>query len=143
LREVLKGFTENQAFTDISEDDSALCGRTYAIPFDAVWQAAVGLGGGGLRGWSLERTDDQIGVIKARVAAGILKPAVMVRIDIGLDENAQTRVDLAATARTERGDLGRSRRLIRRFVRRLDRKLKARPNQIWDPAELPSYEEVS
>jgi hypothetical protein len=143
LKEVLKGFTENQAFTDISDDDSALRGRTYAIPFEAVWQAAMALGGGGLRGWSLERVDDQAGVIKARVTAGILKPSVMIRIDIGLDANAQTRVDLAATARTERGDLGRSRRLIRRFVRRLDRKLKARPDQIWDTADLPSFEEAS
>jgi len=143
LKEILKGFTENQAFTDPADEDPRLRGRTYAIPFEAVWQASIGLGGGGLRGWSMESADDQRGVIKVRVAPMIMFPEVLVRINVSLDANAQTRVELAATSRTERGDLGRSRRLIARFVRRLDKKLKARPDQIWDVAELPVSEEAS
>jgi hypothetical protein len=143
LKEVLRGFTENQAFTDPHGEDPRLRGRTYGIPFEAVWQASIGLGGGGLRGWSIESADDQLGVISVHVSGGLISSEVMVRINIGLDANAQTRVDLAATSRTERGDLGRSGRLIARFTRRLDKKLQARPDQIWDPRELPIFEEAS
>ena len=143
MKGIVRGLQENQAFTDVASADPGLVGRTYAIPFEAVWQASIGLGGGGLRGWSIASANDQTGVIKANVRAGMISPEVVVRVDIGLDRNAQTRVDLAATSRTERGDLGRSRRLVARFLKNLDRRLEARPNQIWDPAELPLFEEAS
>lgn len=143
MKGVLKGFTENQASTDLHGEDPRLRGRTYAIPFEAVWQASNRLGGGGLRGWSIESADDQRGVISAHVSGGLISSEVTVRINIGLDANAQTRVDLAATSSTERGDFGRSGRLIARFMRRLDVKLQARPDQIWDPREPTLFEEVS
>jgi hypothetical protein len=143
LKGVLRGFTENQASTDVHGEDLRLRGRTYAIPFEAVWQASIGLCGGELRGWSIERADDQRGVISAHVSGGLASSEVMVKINIGLDANAQTRVDLTATSSTERGDFGRSGRLIARFVRRLDEKLQARPDQIWDPRELTLFENAS
>ncbi|MEM7417672.1 MAG: hypothetical protein AAF389_19445 [Gemmatimonadota bacterium] len=133
MKAILDGLTHNQAFTSPEADDPRLRGRTYAIPFETVWQGSVGLGGGGLHGWSIESADDQQGIIQAAVRARLLAPEVVVRIDIGLDENAQTRVDLSATARTERGDFGRSRRLVRSFLERLDRKLGADPSQILEP----------
>ena len=142
MKAILDGLKQNQAFTSPEADDPRLRGRTYAIPFETVWQGSVGLGGG-LNGWSIESADDQQGIIQAAVRARLLAPEVLVRIDIGLDENAQTRVDLSATARTERGDFGRSRRLVRSFLDRLDRELGADPTQILDPQSSHSAQEWS
>lgn len=133
MKSLLDGLKQNQAFTSPASDDPRLRGRTYAIPFETVWQGSVGLGGGGMNGWSIESADDQQGIIQAAVSARLLAPEILVRIDIGLDENAQTRVDLSATARTERGDFGRSRRVVHSFLEKLDRKLGAGPSQILDP----------
>jgi hypothetical protein len=130
---------ENHAVTDPTATDPRLRGRTYAIPFEAVWQASVGLAGGGQRGWSLESTDDQRGVIEASVRGGGLSVEVGVRIAVSLDENAQTRVDVEASSRSGRSDLGRSRRLVIRFLRRLDKRLGAGPAQIVDPARMRAY----
>ena len=65
--------------------------------------------------------------------------AADVRIEIGLDENAQTRVDVTSQSRTERGDLGRSRRAIGRFLHRLDEDLDATPGQILDASGGPAW----
>ena len=62
MKEILTGLRGNHAATEVDALDPALRGRTYAIPFETVWQAVVGLAGGGLRGWSIESADDQIGV---------------------------------------------------------------------------------
>jgi hypothetical protein len=64
--------------------------------------------------------------------------AADVRIRIGLDANAQTRVDLAIASRTERGDLGRARRTVGAFLARLDQVLSAGPHQILDASTGPS-----
>jgi hypothetical protein len=139
LKQFLDGLRGNHAATDVDAPDPALRGRTYAIPFETVWQAAVGLAGGGVRGWSIESADDQVGVVKAHARGGLLRPEVDIRISIRLDRNAQTRVDLFVRARSEGRDLGRSRRLVIRFVSRLDRRLEAGPRQILDPRVLPEY----
>lgn len=139
MKEFFTRLRENHAATDVDASDPTLRGRTYAIPFEAVWQAVVGLAGGGVRGWSIESADDQLGVVKAHVRGGALRPEVDVRVSIRLDRNAQTRVDVLASARSERGDLGRSRRLVTRFFARLDRRLGAGPGQILDPRVLPEY----
>jgi hypothetical protein len=101
--------------------DHDLRGRTYAIPFERVWQAARSLAGGGLWRWRLVDEDDHDGILHAEVDSWILAPALVVTIVIGLDENGQTRVDAAATPRTARRDLGACRRAVLRFCRRLDR----------------------
>jgi hypothetical protein len=109
-----------------------LVGRTYAIPFDTVWSAATRLAGGELRRWSISSADDLAGVITAGMRARFFGPGDRVRIEIGLDENAQTRVDVSATSRSERPDFGRNRRAIGRFLDELDDALGAKPGQILD-----------
>ena len=141
MREILRGLTENQAATDPKSDDRKLRGRTYAIPFEDVWQASLGLCGGGLRGWSVLSADDQRGVIEAISKTLVLGREDDVRVEIQLDENAQTRVDLWSASQKDRANLGRSRRLIGRFLRRLDRRLAAKPGQILDPTRMPEWYE--
>lgn len=111
-----RGYVE----TTPDASDPRLRGRTYSVPFEEVWQAALGLTDGGLFRWSRHDADDTEGVILAstKSLAGAIHD-VMIRIT--LDENAQTRVDASAQARKPLGDLGRSRSRLRRFFRALDR----------------------
>ena len=53
------------AETSPDERDPRLRGRTYAIPFDRVWEAARALASGGLRRWQIIESDDYEGVIRA------------------------------------------------------------------------------
>jgi hypothetical protein len=140
LKELLRGLRENRASTDPKSEDERLLGRTYAIPFDRVWQAATRLAGGGLKGWSLWVADDREGLIEASTQF-LIGPAGDVRVTIGLDDNAQTRVDLVSVSRSQRGDLGRSRRSIGRFLQGLDEMLGASPGQILDPTRAPAWAE--
>lgn len=143
MRQILRGLAEHQAATDPRSDDTRLRGRTYAIPFDLVWRASVALCGGGLRGWRLLSADDERGVIEA-VSTPLL-PIFDddVRVEIRLDENAQTRVDLWSAAQKNRPHLGRNRRVIGHFLRSLDRSLDAPPGQILDPLDMTEWLETS
>ena len=141
MRGILRGLRENEAATDPKSDDRRLLGRTYAIPFEDVWQASLKLCGGGLRGWSVLSADDQRGVIEAISETLVFGPEDDVRVEIQLDENAQTRVDLWSASQKGRANLGRNRRLIGRFLRRLDRRLAAKPGQILDPTRMPAWHE--
>lgn len=122
---VVRGLTRNVAFTAPSADDPRLRGRTYAIPFEDVWQASLGLVDGGLRGWEVLEADDREGIIRglARSFADRFTSAVTVRIT--LDVDAQTRVDALSAARSGRYDLGHNARRLRRFFRALDAALEA------------------
>lgn len=140
MNAVVRGLTEKEAATAPDSEDRRLLGRTYAIPFEDVWQAATALSRD-LRGWTMVIANDRTGRIDALARTVFRKTETEVVISIGLDENGQTRVDLAAVTRTERRDFGRCRRLIGLFLRRLDRKLRARPGQILDPARLPRFQE--
>jgi hypothetical protein len=117
-------------------------GRTYAIPFEHVWNAAVGLAKEGLRGWSVASADDLSGLIIASTSSRVLGIRDDVRVRIRLDENGQTRVDLSSMSRTERPSLGRHRRAIGRFLDRLDRRLDARPGQILDATRTVAWVEA-
>jgi hypothetical protein len=141
LSEILRGLTEHRAETSPTSEDERLVGRTYAIPFEDVWQAAKRLAAGELKGWTLWVADDQEGIMEASLRPFLFLKAADVRITVGLDENAQTRVDLSATSRTERGDFGRCRRAIGRFVDRLDALLDPKPGQILDPSLSPAWME--
>lgn len=121
--------------TNPRESDPDLRGRTYAIPFDRVWNAAVALAGGDLGGWRLLAADDRRGVITAE-RAGLLKGVTGIRIDVGLDENGQTRVDVSAGPGNGRRTFGGGRRAVRLFVRRLDARLGALPAQVLDAAAV-------
>jgi hypothetical protein len=107
--------------------DPEMRGRTYGIPFERVWQAALRLVGGGLRGWTLLASDDHSGVVEAQARRmGGAKYDLI--IQVRLDENGQTRVDGQATAHRRGTDFGTASRLLRRFFRNLDRML-ARPER--------------
>jgi hypothetical protein len=136
LSGLLDGLKYRQASTDPHSLDPRLRGRTYAIRFEDAWQASVALCAGGIRGWSTVRTNDQTGVIMALVQPGPFSKHVDIQIVIALDEYGQTRVDMSAVSRTERGDFGRSARLVDRFLLKLDEKLGAGPDTILDPARL-------
>ncbi len=120
--------------TDPGARDPRLRGRTYAIPFAKVWRAALFLVGGGLAGWRLLRADESSGVIEAEATSKILRRRSAIRVEVGLDGNAQTRVDLTARALTGRyPHLGRNTRFVGAFLRRLDTAAGADPKHILDP----------
>lgn len=129
---LLQGFRENQAATDAAHLDAGLRGRTYAIPFERVWQAALGVAGGGLSRWSLIRSDDVTGHILAEIGPAFLRPAADVLIKVTLDHNAQTRVDMSTSSRTERWDLGASHRRVRAYFKALDRFLQVQDGEVLD-----------
>lgn len=119
-----RGFIE----TSPSAKDRRLRGRTYAIPFEDVWQAALRLASGGLFRWTCHDADDHEGVIlaSAKSLTGAIHD-VMVRVS--LDENGQTRVDASAQPRRPITNFGGSKRRLRRFFRRLDRALLRKPRR--------------
>lgn len=133
------GPTRKEAETDPRSEDPRLRGRTYAISFDRVWTAAVSLAGGGIKRWTLLEADDEEGVILARWESWPWRRVAEVRIDVGLDPNAQTRVDLRSRSQGDRGVLGGNRRAIGRFLRRLDASLQAHPAQILDATRAPTW----
>ena len=100
--------------------DARLRGRTYAVPFERVWQAALALAGAR---WHVLHADDVEGVIRAEARRPIFRAIDDVTILVGLDEDAQTRVDALSAARQGFTDFGANARRVRRFFRRLDRAL--------------------
>lgn len=121
---LLRGLTRNRAATDVGSDDPRLRGRTYSIPFERVWQAALALARR-RRGWTVTAADDVEGEIRAE-ARTPLRFVDDVTIRVSLDADAQTRVDLVSASRVGRGDLGKNARRINRFLRALDRSLSGR-----------------
>jgi hypothetical protein len=132
LSRLLRGLTRNRAETDPFSPDPRLRGRTYAISFDRVWNAALALSRGQLPRWSVFSADDGGGIIRARVRARILSGVDDVRIEVILDENAQTRVDVSSASLQRKRDLGSNARHINRFLRALDAELGATQAQILD-----------
>jgi hypothetical protein len=119
------GLTRNVAFTAPSAEDDRLQGRTYAVPFDAVWRASLELVGGGLRGWSLTESDDGEGIIRGQVRGGLWRTESAITLRIILDQDAQTRIDGLSASRVGRADLGANARRLGRFFRSLDRALES------------------
>lgn len=117
------GLTRNVAFTTPGAEDARLRGRTYAIPFEEVWQASLRLLGGGLARWEVVEADDQEGIIRGTVRGPLERFTSSFTVRIVLDANAQTRVDTLSASRAGRADLGVNARRIRRFFRALDRAL--------------------
>lgn len=127
---MLKGLMSREAHTDVRANDPDLRGRTYAIPFGTVWEAAVMLADGSLKGWRIVSLDECAGLIVARVDGRVLPVPSSVEVSIGLDDNAQTRVDASARGPTGGVNLGVHAHRIRRLLRFLDRALAAEPHQI-------------
>lgn len=126
-------WTENQAHTHPEHPDPRLRGRTYAIPFARVWAAVAELSQGGLRGWNTLLSDEDLGILKAECTVPLLRSSDEIEVRMSLDENGQTRVDVSSTSNTEKGDLGRNARRIRKFFRTLDKRVEAGPGKILDP----------
>lgn len=128
LQTVIGGLRTNGAETRESSVTPWLRGRTYAIPFDRVWRAALALAQAGLPRWTLRDADDFEGVIQAEIAPAFLTPATRITVRIGLGTDAQTRVDAVATAPDRIGDLGASARAIAHFFTALDHALERGPD---------------
>lgn len=132
---ILKSLSSNDAHTDVSAADPKLRGRTYAIPFDEVWKAAVTVSRKRMRGWSVLYRDDRSGVIVAEALTLLLRSKDDIRISIQLDENGQTRVDLRAASQQRKRDWGRNLRRVSKFLLCLDNELAVSPehilNQNW------------
>lgn len=139
MSRLIRGLTRNQAQTDPHEKDWRLRGRTYAIPFDRVWTVALAMCGGGLPRWSLVSADDREGVIVARALTRLFRRASDVRVKIGLDENGQTRVDLASVMPDRKRDLGVNARRIHAFLHELDGRLGAQQHEILDATRQPQF----
>jgi uncharacterized protein (DUF1499 family) len=118
-RRVVRAFTRTGAETSPESDDPRLLGRTYAVPFETVWQAALRLAGG-LPGWRIRSSDDLAGIINAEAKSRIRRRVSDVKIRISLDPNAQTRIDARSASREGRADLGANARRLHSFFRGLD-----------------------
>jgi len=95
-------------------------GRTYAIPFIAVWDAALKLAHGRLAGWTVVHSDDLAGTIEADVKSMIFPRPARAIVSVTLDADAQTRFDLSLVPQHRGTDLGVHRRRIKRFLHALD-----------------------
>jgi hypothetical protein len=115
------GLTRHRAFTAADSEDPRLRGRTYAIPFEAVWQASLRLVDGGLRGWVLLEADDQEGIIRGEVRGWFRRFDSGLYLRVSLDHDAQTRVDGVTESLLAKADLGAGARRLGRFFRDLDR----------------------
>lgn len=122
LERISRALSENRAATDPAHEDPALRGRTYGIPFDAVWKAALRIARE-RRGWTIAYQDDLKGVIEIVATTPVLKFVDDMEVRIFLDENAQTRVDARSRSRKGKADFGTNARRLRRFFKHLDREV--------------------
>ena len=125
----MRALSRNYAETAIHEADPRLRGRTYAIPFEQVWQAAGSLANGGLRRWRIVQADDYEGIVQAEARTFVFGFVDDVLIRVYLDQDAQTRVDMQSRSRKGRVDFGTNARRIRAFFHALDRRL-AQPARV-------------
>ena len=117
---IWRGLTHNRAFTEPEARDPRLRGREYAVPFAAVWEAALHIARQS-GGWTVRARDFPAGEIVAEVRTPVWRLVDDVWIRISLDEDGQTCVDVTSSSRTARGDLGTNARRIARFLHALDR----------------------
>lgn len=121
---MLRGISANVAETAPDDADPRLRGRTYAVPFEEVWQAALGLAQARNRMWQVTLADDHDGVLQVEARSLIFRRMADFEVRIGLDEDGQTRVDVRSASRKGFADLGGNARRIGRFLRKLDKTLK-------------------
>lgn len=123
LGRLKRALTENRARTAPDHEDPSLRTRTYGVPFERVWRASLALASE-RRGWTLVRTDDLQGLIEIEAQTPVFRFVDDVEIRIGLDRNAQTRVDVVSESRVGKADLGTNARRIRRFFKHLEQRLR-------------------
>ena len=120
---MLRGISANEAETAPDDPDPRLRGRTYAYPYEEVWQTARGLAEGRRYMWRVTLADDQDGVLQIEARTVLFRFVADFEVRIGLDENGQTRVDVRSASRKGFADLGGNARRIGRFLRKLDKTL--------------------
>jgi hypothetical protein len=111
--------THNRAATRPDHPDVRLRGRAYAVPFAAVWTAALETATAQAR-WTVTESDPRAGEIVAESRTLLWRFTDDVRIRVSLDADGNTRVDLESASRKGRGDLGTNARRIARFLHALD-----------------------
>ena len=105
--------------TSPEQTDRRLAGRTYAIPFEDVWQGALRIIEARKR-WTLDSADDEEGIIVASVRALHQRFNSSIRIRIGLDGDGQTRADAVTDMPRAFADMGMNARRVDGFFRALD-----------------------
>ena len=119
---LLRALTRNRAFTEPEADDPRLRGRNYAVPFAEVWAVALDVAQS-TPGWTVLSSDPRAGEIVAEATTRLWRFTDDVWIRLSLDEEGQTRVEMASASRKGGGDLGTNARRIARFLRSLDARL--------------------
>jgi len=126
---VRRALGEGAAETRADARDPRFRGRTYAIPFEDVWQVSLSILKEDLA-CSLRLANDRDGIIIAQSAAVFPRRIDDVTVSVVLDQDAQTRVDMRSIAREGKADFGGNVRRVARFFELLDRKLAESP---WRP----------
>lgn len=119
---IWRGLTHNRAFTDDDAPDPRLRAREYAVPFAAVWDAALRIAQS-TRGWTVTASDPRAGEIVAEARTTLWKFVDDVWIRVSLDDDGQTRLDMTSASRKGSADLGTNARRIARFLHALDRQV--------------------
>ena len=109
------------AATRPGHEDPRLAGRTYAIPFEDVWQGALRIIREKSKGWTLDLADDREGIITADIKALHRSYNGTFEVRVTLDMNGQTRVDASTATPSAFADLGVNVRRLHRFFTALDR----------------------
>jgi hypothetical protein len=111
------------AETRPDSSDPRFRGRTYAIPFEDVWQTCLGIVRNDLRGCTVRLANDRDGIIIAEAHNRLPRRIDDVTISVVLDRDAQTRVDMRSITRDGGRDLGANSRRVARFFHLLDQRL--------------------
>ena len=111
------------AETRPDSSDPRFRGRTYAIPFEDVWQSCLAIVKEDLRGCTVRLANDRDGIIIAEAHNRLPRRIDDVTISVVLDKDAQTRVDMRSITRDGGRDLGANSRRVARFFQLLDQRL--------------------
>ncbi|HYW08674.1 MAG TPA: DUF1499 domain-containing protein, partial [Longimicrobium sp.] len=84
--------TRNSAATAAEHADPRLRGRAYAVPFVAVWDAALATAAAMPR-WTTGDTDTTAGVFRAEARTVLWRFTDDVEVRLSLDADGMTRVD--------------------------------------------------
>lgn len=96
--------------------------RWYGSPSRESWEAVVEEVRD-RRGWTVELTDEEEGLVVATCRSPLLRARYDLAVWVTSEAPELTRLDARSTSRTSFGDLGAATRRIRRLWRSLDRRL--------------------
>lgn len=126
---------DGAAQTRADAEDPRFRGRTYSIPFEDVWQAALTILRG-LRGCSVRLANDRDGIIIAEASGTLPRRTDDITVSITLDKDAQTRVDMRSLSRAGKSDFGANARRIAKFFDQLDARMAELPRSRLARASL-------